>query len=182
MPLLSVSATRVTTPRTMTLGAIASRAATISASHGYTLRTMTRRVQAQQSRDEEHLADPRPAFLGKRGAIARPCQNRPQMGRLAEPSALQVATITKKDATTGCKMEPEAHRAGETMGKVFQDMGQHRRWSPIHPRMLMAREAAMASVASEMQLSSITSSFARAVSGAASVALNAVAVEKARNR
>ncbi len=46
----------------------------------------------------------------------------------------------------------------------------------------MAREAAMASVASEMQLSSITSSFARAVSGAASVALNAVAVEKARNR
>ena len=46
----------------------------------------------------------------------------------------------------------------------------------------MAREATMASVASEMQLSSIIRSLARAVSGAASVALNAVAVEKARNR
>ena len=36
------------------------------------------------------------------------------------------------------------------------------------PRMLIAREATMASVASEMQLSSIISSFARAESGATS--------------
>jgi hypothetical protein len=46
----------------------------------------------------------------------------------------------------------------------------------------MAREATIASVASEMQLSSIISNLARAVSGVTSVVLNAVAVEKARKR
>ena len=53
---------------------------------------------------------------------------------------------------------------------------------PQLPRVLIAREATMASVASEMQLSSIISNLARAVSGMTSVVLNAVAVEKARNR
>jgi hypothetical protein len=40
----------------------------------------------------------------------------------------------------------------------------------------------MVSVASETQLSSIISNLARSVIGATSVALKAVAVEKARNR
>ena len=40
----------------------------------------------------------------------------------------------------------------------------------------------MVSVASEMQLSSTISNLAGSVSGATSVALKAVAVEKARNR
>ena len=55
-------------------------------------------------------------------------------------------------------------------------------YDPQLPRVLIAREATMASVASEMQLSSIISNLARAVSGATSVVLNAVAVEKARNK
>lgn len=53
---------------------------------------------------------------------------------------------------------------------------------PQLPRMLMARAATVTSVRSETALSSIISSFARDVSGRVSVGLNAVAVEKARNR
>jgi hypothetical protein len=59
---------------------------------------------------------------------------------------------------------------------------------PLHagrahpPRMLIAREATTTSVESEIELCSIISNFARAVSGKACVGLNAVAVEKPRNK
>jgi hypothetical protein len=51
-----------------------------------------------------------------------------------------------------------------------------------HWRMLMARDATMRIVAREIALWSIISIFARDVSGRASVALNAVAVEYPRNK
>ena len=50
------------------------------------------------------------------------------------------------------------------------------------PSMFMAREATATIVMSEMALSSINSPIARDVNGCASAGLNAVAVQKERNK